>query len=347
VKIEMTPSVHYDNDVTLKIKIEVSSNANQVTISGVTEPIIAQNIVEQVIRLREGEASILGGIQTKQDQLSWTGIPGLSSIPILKYLFGSKDHQIMDNELVFLVVPHVVRTQTLDPENIRTVDTGTGQAVELRYDTTDSDDSSAAAAPEPPVRPTPDAHSAVDIVPGQSAMAAAPAALAQLSATIDANGQVGSAIPSPPSGSPSSPETSEPGSVSLTFSPPGSPVAAGATFQVPVVLTGGRDIASVPLQVQYDPAKLSLLNVTNGDLLSRDNQAVALVHLDDGPGSISINAARAPGIPGVNGAGVVCVLSFQAKTAGETQLSLTRAAAINNAQQQLLSKGSRVIIAVH
>jgi general secretion pathway protein D len=346
VKIEMTPSVHYDNDVTLKIKIEVSSDANQVTISGVTEPIIAQNIVEQVIRLREGEASILGGIQTKQNQLSWTGIPGLSSIPILKYLFGSKDHQIMDNELVFLVVPHVVRTQTLDPENIRAVDTGTGQAVELRYDATDSDDSSAAAAPAPPVRPTPDAHSAVGIVPGQSAMAAAPA-LALLSATIDANGQVGSAIPSPPSGSPSSPETSEPGSVSLTFSPPGSPVAAGATFQVPVELTGGRDIASVPLQVQYDPAKLSLLNVTNGDLLSRDNQPVALVHLDDGPGSTSINAARAPGIPGVNGAGVVCILSFQAKTAGETQLSLTRAAAINNAQQQLLSKGSRVIIAVH
>ena len=41
VKIEMTPSVHYDNDVTLKIRIEVSSDANQVTISGVTEPIIS------------------------------------------------------------------------------------------------------------------------------------------------------------------------------------------------------------------------------------------------------------------------------------------------------------------
>ncbi len=348
VKIEMTPSVHYDNDVTLKIKIEVSSDANQVTISGVTEPIIAQNIVEQVIRLREGEASILGGIQTKQDQLSWTGIPGLSSIPILKYLFGSKDHQIMDNELVFLVVPHVVRTQTLDPENMRTIDTGTGQAVELRYaNTADAEDSGSVPALAPPVRPTPKAHSTVAIVPSQSAMAAAPAALAQLGATIDANGQVGSALPSPPSGSPSSPETSEPGTVNLTFSPPGSPVAAGATFQVPVVLTGGRDITSVPLQIQYDPARLSLLNVTNGDLLSRDNQAVALVHLDDGPGSISITAARAPGVPGVNGAGVVCVLSFQAKTAGETQLSLARGAAINNTQQQLLSKGSRVIIAVH
>ena len=352
VKIEMTPSVHFDNDVTLKIKIEVSSDANQVTISGVTEPIIAQNIVEQVIRLREGEASILGGIQTKQDQLSWTGIPGLSSIPLLKYLFGSKDHQIMDNELVFLVVPHIVRSQTLEPENIRTIDTGTGQTVELRYaDTTDAEDSGSASGPPPLVRPTPDVHSTVGVVSGLSAMAAAPAALAQLSVAVDANKQGADALRSPlpsiPSGSPLSPKTNEPGSMNLTFSPPRSPVAAGATFQVPVVLTGGKDIASIPLQIRYDPAKLSLLDVTNGDLLGRDNQAVALVHLDDGPGSISINAARAPGVPGVNGAGVVCVLNFQAKTAGKTHLSLTRAAAINSAQEQLPSKGTQVIIAVH
>ena len=131
------------------------------------------------------------------------------------------------------------------------------------------------------------------------------------------------------------------------FSPPGRSLTAGATFQVPIVLVGGKDIASVPLQVQYDPTKLSLLNVTIGDLLGRDNQAVALVHLDDGPGSITIKAARPPGIPGISGAGVVCVLSFQAKTTGETRLSLTRAVAINSTQQLLLSKGSQVTIAVH
>jgi general secretion pathway protein D len=352
VKIEMTPSVHYDNDVTLKIRIEVSSDANQVTISGVTEPIIAQNVVEQVIRLREGEASILGGIQTKQDQVSWAGVPGLSSIPILKYLFGSKDHQMMDNELVFLVVPHVVRTQTLEPENLQTVDTGTGQAVELRYvDATDADESGSAPAPAPPVRPAPEARATIGVVSGQSAMAAVPAALAQLSAAVDAKGQAFTTLPLPlpseASGSSSSPQTDPPGIVNLMFSPPRSPIVAGATFQVPVVLAGGKDIASVPLQIQYDPAKLSLINVTAGDLLGRDNQAVALVHLDDGPGSISINAARPPGLAGVSGAGVVCVLTFQAKTAGETQLHLTRAAAINSTGQQLLSKGSLAAVEVH
>jgi general secretion pathway protein D len=68
VNIEMTPTVHYDHDVTLKIKIEVTSQSGSVTISGVTEPILSQRVVDQVIRLREGEASILGGIQDKQER---------------------------------------------------------------------------------------------------------------------------------------------------------------------------------------------------------------------------------------------------------------------------------------
>jgi general secretion pathway protein D len=79
VNIEVTPTVHFDRDVTLKIKIEVTSHSSDVTISGVTEPIISQRTVDQVIRLREGEASILGGIQDNEETSSWNGIPGLSS----------------------------------------------------------------------------------------------------------------------------------------------------------------------------------------------------------------------------------------------------------------------------
>jgi general secretion pathway protein D len=130
------------------------------------------------------------------------------------------------------------------------------------------------------------------------------------------------------------------------FSPPGGNIGVGVPFAVPIVLTGGRDIASVPMQVQYDPEKLSLVNVSSGDLLGRDNQAVALVHRDDGPGSITINAARPPGVAGINGAGVVCVLSFQAKTAGESVLAMTRASAVNTAQQQVTTQGSQVTITV-
>ena len=352
VNIEMTPTVHYDHDVTLKIKIEVTSQSGSVTISGVTEPILSQRVVDQVIRLREGEASILGGIQDKQEQVSWSGIPGLSSIPILKYLFGSKDRTVSDDELVFLVVPHIVRTQTLDRANLRAVDTGTSQTIELRHmplpaaGTNPGTDPGLNLSPlaAPAVRGSAPMRPNVGTVPGQSAMAAAPAALAQLSASADANGNTASAAAA---ARPPAPPAQQAGRVvNLMFSPMAGSVTAGSTFQLPVVLTGGTDVASVPLQIQYDPAQLSLVNVTTGDLLGRDGQAVALVHRDDGPGSITINAARPPGVAGVSGAGVICVLSFQAKAAGESVVAMTRAAAVNSAQQQIPVQGGRLSIQV-
>ncbi len=69
VEIEITPTVHADRDVTLKTKISVTAQAGSVTISGVTEPIIAQKASEETVRLKEGEANILSGILNQQDQI--------------------------------------------------------------------------------------------------------------------------------------------------------------------------------------------------------------------------------------------------------------------------------------
>jgi general secretion pathway protein D len=165
VNIEMTPSVHYDHDVTLKIKIEVSAESGTETISGVTEPIISQRVVDQVIRLREGEASILGGIQDKQESNNWAGVPGLSAIPVLKYIFGSRDRQIQDDDIVFVVVPHIVRSQEIDQANLRIIDTGPGQgSVELRHE----DNGSSTVAPA--AHPTANQHAVVGSIPAQSAL---------------------------------------------------------------------------------------------------------------------------------------------------------------------------------
>ncbi|HUH64096.1 MAG TPA: cohesin domain-containing protein [Terracidiphilus sp.] len=345
VKVEMTPTVHFDHDVTLKVKIEVSSEAGSTTISGVTEPIIAQNIVDQVIRLREGEASILGGIEQKQETTSWNGIPGLSAIPILKYLFGSRDHTINDEDLVFLLVPHIVRTQELDPINLRTIDTGVGNQIELRH--VSSANSQAASAPAVlPVRPPSTRRSTVGTVPGQSAEAAAPAALQQLHQAADATGTVATdAATSQAQSQPAAPAApAQP--VNIALVQPNGPVAVGSTFKVPVVLNGGKDVASVPLQIQYDPARLALVNVDQGDFLGRGGQAVALVHREDGSGNVTINTALPPGAAGVNGDGTVCTLSFTAKAPGETSVSITRPAALNSAQQPLQATGGQTTIQV-
>jgi general secretion pathway protein D len=91
---------------------------------------------------------------------------------------------------------------------------------------------------------------------------------------------------------------------------------------------------------------MALVNVSDGDFLNRDGQSVAMAHRDDGPGTITLNVSRPPGAAGVNGAGVVCVLTFQAKATGESNLSITRAGAMNSAQKPIAAQTSQTKITV-
>lgn len=321
VAIEMTPTVHYDRDITIKLKIELTSHTGDTTISGITEPIISQRTVEQVIRLKEGEANILAGLLDKEDLKSAGGTPLLGEIPGLKYLFSSRSQQNKDDEIVFMLVPHVVRSAFLTPLNLRTIDTGTNANVELRRI-----QSAPVEKPEsmsrPAVNPT---------MPGASP-------------NVNRTPLSSPAPPPPSEGAAESNASGPPISYSLV-SPQAAP-AVGSTFQVSINIDNAKDLFSVPLQLHYDVTKLTLLNVDAGNFLGKDGQAVALVHRDDGTGGLAISASRPPGSAGVTGSGTVCTLTFQSKAAGDAGLSITRPGAMNTAQQQLPARGSQITVHV-
>ncbi len=353
VKVTMTPTVHYNNDVTLNMDIVVSAESGQVNISGVTEPILSNREINQVIRLHEGQASIIGGMRDDQSQNNWTGLPGLSTIPILKYLFGSRDLVQNDDDIVFVVVPHVVRSEDLTEANLRPVDTGAGQEIDLRM--LQPGNHAPAARPVTYVQPN------IGAVPGSSAEGAAPAALEQMR-SLDQNAattapqanpppQNSPPPQNPPEAAPSQaapqPATAQPpGGTAFDLKGPPGPVAPGSTFQVPVLLNGGTNVASVPLRLHYDPAHLALVNVSEGDFLAGGGQAVALVHRDDGAGNLTVVASRPPGAPGLSGSGVICVLTFQAKTPGSSVLAITHGGVVNTSQQQVNAATSQVGITV-
>lgn len=132
VNIEMTPAIHADRDVTLKLTVELSSQTGTDTIEGVAEPVISQEKADQVVRLKNGESTILAGLLQRQMSQSASGWPGFGEIPFMKYFFTTQQHELKTDELVFLITPHVVRAPKFDPEVDREIDTGTETAVQLR-----------------------------------------------------------------------------------------------------------------------------------------------------------------------------------------------------------------------
>jgi general secretion pathway protein D len=96
----------------------------------------------------------------------------------------------------------------------------------------------------------------------------------------------------------------------------------------------------VPLQLQFDPKVLALVNVDAGDLLGKDGQSVALVHRDEGNGAVTISATRPPGTKGVDGQGSICTLTFKAVGAGDSTLALTRIGTRDSQQNRITAVGA-------
>jgi len=324
VNIDVTPHVHADGEITLKILMDVSAVTGQQNIGGISQPIIGQRKIEHEIRLKDGEANLLGGIMEDQQTKQLSGIPGLAQIPILRYLFGQTTQDHSENEIVFAIVPHIIRGTDITAENQRAIDIGTANTIELRHVN----------------RPTP--APAAKIEPANPQTQAAPAPAAQPPANPNqppAN--------QPPSAASPAPNASNGPTPSFTFDPPTVQATKGGTFAVNLMISGAQNVYSVPVQLNYDPKLLQLVNVSNGGFLSQDGQAVALVHReDDALGQVQVTATRPPGAGGVSGQGSVVTLTFEAKATGQTPLTVTRGGARDPGLQAITVNGAQAAVVV-
>jgi general secretion pathway protein D len=305
VNIDITPHVHANGEVTLKISMDVSAVTGQSNIGGISQPIIGQRKIEHEIRLKDGEANLLGGIMEDHQTKSLSGIPGLAQIPILRYLFGQTNQDHSENEIVFAIVPHIIRNTDVNEMNQRPIDIGTSTTISLRHS------GKGAAAPTQPEKTAP-----------QSSISPAPASQPPAS---NAGG----------------------GTASFLFDPPTIQATKGNTFVVNLLLSGAQNVYSVPVQMNYDPKMLQLVNVSNGGFLSQDGQAVALVHREDeAVGQSQITATRPPGAGGVSGQGAVVSITFQAKAQGQTPLTITRGGARDPGLQAITVNGAQASVTI-
>jgi general secretion pathway protein D len=341
VVIDMTPTIHLDREVSLKLDVTVSTHAGDVTISGITEPIIGQRENTTTIQLRDGEPCLLAGILNKSDTNNNNGTPGLSSIPFLKYFFGSVYKENMQDEVVFVLVPHIVRDSVLTGLNTRAIDTGTAGDIEIRH-------SELSASDLAPVNNSPAAPSNITAANAAAAMAAQ--MKQQAMPPTPPTNNIPAAMPAaPPASAPGAKSAAAAAAglpVSLNVMPAASVHEVGSVFQTSILLSNAHDVFAVPLNVQYDPRVLQLVNVDAGGLLGGDGEPVAIVHRDDGHGGVFIAASRPPGAAGVNGQGEVCTLTFKAIAAGDATISLSKVGATNSFKANLPATSSSAVVHV-
>ena len=109
VNLDITPRLMSNGEVALHAIIEISSLGQPISLGGFSQPTFGQRKIEHDIRLKEGEVNLLGGlIQTSETRLV-SGLPGLSQIPLLRYLFSSEHTERTDTEVLVMLTPRVIR----------------------------------------------------------------------------------------------------------------------------------------------------------------------------------------------------------------------------------------------
>jgi len=304
VKIVVTPRVHPDGSVTLTQDITISSLAGNENIGGIEQPIIANNEVDHTVRLQDGYSSVLGGLITRTETKNLNGYPGVSQLPLLKYMFADNSNEVQDNEVLIVLTPHIVRMPSITAADLEPIASGTDTNARVYY------------SDEDPLPPTTPAQSAPE------------------------EPQTTTATVVPQNGPPTPPQLNTPGEASpnpgaaaqLHFDPANTTMKVGDTRVIGLSVSGVNDLYSIPLMIHYNPSVIEVQEIRDGGFLSQPD--VILQHVDSKNGDVVVNAARGKS-PGVNGTGTLIGIVVHAIAPGNSSLQVLQVNAKNSQQQTI------------
>jgi len=318
VNVDITPRIHPNHEISMKLSVEVSSVTGQSPIGGISQPIISQRKIEHEIRLKEGEANVLGGLITRSDTKTLNGWPGLAHLPLLRYFFSEDIHNSEDDEILIILTPHIVRMPEWTRANLRPLYTGSESQVQVRRE-------AEVRSPNSELRPT--QQGAAQQAPGAATVPPAQATTPSVPSALGAATTV-------PGGANASQIRFEPRSASLKV---------GQSQTIGVVVENVKDLFSIPFLLQFNPAVISVEEVQHGGFLSGGNQEIAIVcsgcgsanQADKPHGQAIISATRQPNTAGVNGTGTIMGIVVKAIAPGASNLSIVQVNAKDSQQKPI------------
>ena len=320
VNLSLTPEISASGDITLEVTAEFSLLGEDRAVSGgespLTVPTFLTRNVTNVIRLRDGETALIGGLIQGSESGSVGGALGVSSIPIIGSLFGNNQNRTDDQEVIISLTPRIVRAPKVTEDDLIPLPVGT-QAVPKVQGATPGlfGPQPEAETPEPAAATTPTLPS---VAPG-----AAEAEATRTSTRASPPGSSPTGSFPPPAAAAAAPGAAEAGAVSVLLSPPEVAVRAGQTGSVAVVVVGAQELEWVELVVTWDPGLAEITEVKPGSLLTLDGAPVAAARtLESGRARVRFTRST-----GASGSGAVAALTVRGLVPGSGTLTLESVAA--------------------
>lgn len=111
LKLDVEPTIYLDDEVAIKINLEVSSLVREViSKSGTLSYQIGTRGASTVLRLKDGETQTLAGLINDEDRSTANKVPGVGELPVLGRLFGSQKDDSQSSEILLSITPRLVRS---------------------------------------------------------------------------------------------------------------------------------------------------------------------------------------------------------------------------------------------
>jgi general secretion pathway protein D len=342
VTLELTPRVNPTGDIALELNAEFSSIGSNVNVgtgqNPLNVPTFLTRSVNGVLRVRDGETSLIGGLLQGREAATLSGFLFLQDIPILNKIFPATERQKDDTEILISITPHLVRAPRLRDEDLATLFVGVRDLVKVPgarpplFGAPEPAPSPAGPAgttvaplpsptpeptPIPPLGPAPTSPRTPSPPPPPSISAPAGSPPEPITAPAPTPPPAPVEAAPTPTPTPPSPAPAAPTAASARLTPPSASVRAGGTSAVSVVVMGAQDVTSVDLSLAYDPAVVEAVDVTSGPLLTLDGTPVG-VEKGMEPGRVRAHFTRTRG---TSGSGVIATITFRATAAGTSTLT--------------------------
>lgn len=110
LKLDVEPNIYLDDEVAIKVQLEVSNIIEQLNVSGTIAYRLGTRNTATTLRLRDGETQVLAGLISDEERRAANKVPGLAELPLLGRLFSNNFDQRTKTDIVLLITPRVVRS---------------------------------------------------------------------------------------------------------------------------------------------------------------------------------------------------------------------------------------------
>ncbi|MCJ7526054.1 MAG: hypothetical protein MUP71_12665 [Candidatus Aminicenantes bacterium] len=130
INIELTPRIHHDGWITMKLEFELTF----ITSPGTSNlpPTIGNRSVKTMIRLQDNETSLLAGLLRDTERNTLRGFPGLADLPILKHIFSSNKKEVDQTDIILTITPRIIKFPEIAESDLLNYWVGTEEEIGLK-----------------------------------------------------------------------------------------------------------------------------------------------------------------------------------------------------------------------